>query len=554
MHTSQGTYKLNDTHEDQHPSFNSWPLYDDIANGFSYHENPERIVTGNPIWQEAPFFHQPFSAFDHFADESNNISYLTGLGRDPFKRDVCWTQRQRDNSCVWDAPQLWRTHDRFGSPEGTAPSSVSGSGYCPDTEFASSFEGDLPWHAHSDVWAGEESGCGTSQDLKIQCSGAPGIALREIQSLPDDDLNDHVACTVAPTVNFQSDEVMAGSCGRYENKPDSDFEDRIPIHGDGCEVDDAKTALSYDEDSDYKPPGYRRRRNTGMTRASHGRKTMSKGSHKIMKHVTFRRPHPTHAHSMAAIDVVNEQSIPTPMDDPERPFSCPLYPYGCTATFTSKNEWKRHITSQHICLGFWRCDMCHDVAKGPNDFNRKDLFIQHIRRMHSGLRKAAPEKIPAKGRRRTIAKIKRKSSRKCSEGGHDTCDEELERSMGHIQQRCWIQIREAPVELTCAFCNRVFAGFGCTEEWLEHVGRHLAPKAKVKLGDTKNHSEDVEKGPISQHWERDPMLRQWLLKEALIEHSPAHGKCMMLDKSVVSGAAHLRSLEVLRPLKDESDL
>lgn len=33
-------------------------------------------------------------------------------------------------------------------------------------------------------------------------------------------------------------------------------------------------------------------------------------------------------------------------------------------------------------LGFWRCDQCPDVHCKPNDFNRKDLFIQHVRRMH----------------------------------------------------------------------------------------------------------------------------------------------------------------------------
>jgi hypothetical protein len=86
--------------------------------------------------------------------------------------------------------------------------------------------------------------------------------------------------------------------------------------------------------------------------------------------------------------------------EPLRSFPCPLAPYGCTASFGAKNEWKRHAATQHFRLGFWRCDLCPPETKtlnshksnnsnnrkpNPtyNDFNRKDLFIQHVRRMHS---------------------------------------------------------------------------------------------------------------------------------------------------------------------------
>ena len=65
-----------------------------------------------------------------------------------------------------------------------------------------------------------------------------------------------------------------------------------------------------------------------------------------------------------------------------RAFPCTFATYGCPSTFTSKNEWKRHVQTQHMRLGFWRCDQCPDVHCKPNDFNRKDLFIQHVRRMH----------------------------------------------------------------------------------------------------------------------------------------------------------------------------
>ncbi|KAH1971608.1 hypothetical protein KXV92_006898 [Aspergillus fumigatus] len=83
-------------------------------------------------------------------------------------------------------------------------------------------------------------------------------------------------------------------------------------------------------------------------------------------------------------------------------FVCSFSHYGCTGTFASKNEWKRHIASIHVQLGFFRCDVgnCghrpdyktsststhnhHDQpGHQPNDFNRKDLFTQHQRRMHA---------------------------------------------------------------------------------------------------------------------------------------------------------------------------
>lgn len=85
-------------------------------------------------------------------------------------------------------------------------------------------------------------------------------------------------------------------------------------------------------------------------------------------------------------------------------FVCSFSRYGCASTFASKNEWKRHIASQHVQLGFFRCDVgnCNGGHKPnnkmtststlnhhdqpghqTNDFNRKDLFTQHQRRMHA---------------------------------------------------------------------------------------------------------------------------------------------------------------------------
>ncbi|KAJ2977208.1 hypothetical protein NUW58_g7882 [Xylaria curta] len=97
-----------------------------------------------------------------------------------------------------------------------------------------------------------------------------------------------------------------------------------------------------------------------------------------------------------------------------RPFTCIFEFAGCRSTFASKNEWKRHCASQHIVLQYWVCqqDGCAQVSNRPNIpkkssgatrkradctrypiafasplpngtiFNRKDLYTQHLRRMH----------------------------------------------------------------------------------------------------------------------------------------------------------------------------
>ncbi|KAK4156256.1 zinc finger protein ZIC 5 [Chaetomidium leptoderma] len=85
-----------------------------------------------------------------------------------------------------------------------------------------------------------------------------------------------------------------------------------------------------------------------------------------------------------------------------RPFNCVFDFAGCASTFASKNEWKRHVSTQHLLLHYWVCtegtcakaaDDSHSRGGGgaaaPNGaiFNRKDLFTQHLQRMH------APKKV-----------------------------------------------------------------------------------------------------------------------------------------------------------------
>ena len=165
-----------------------------------------------------------------------------------------------------------------------------------------------------------------------------------------------------------------------------------------------------------------------------------------------------------------------------QPFNCIFANYGCEKTFGSKNEWKRHINRLHLCLDFWRCDLpgCSEHNRdpqslmggnpraddGPKDFNRKDLFTQHLRRMHQ------------------------QELERWSDGG------------AAIQERCRIVSRSPPNRGVCGFCGETFAGEGSWDECLEHVGKHF---------------ERLEGS--RQQWQDDEELRKWMVSERLLEQT-----------------------------------
>lgn len=187
-----------------------------------------------------------------------------------------------------------------------------------------------------------------------------------------------------------------------------------------------------------------------------------------------------------------------------RTFVCSFAPYGCESTFVSKNEWKRHVTSQHLQLGFYRCDVgkCsvhlhassnHFLSPSPssdphsrtatpppgqpNDFNRKDLFTQHQRRMH------AP--WIASGRRRVPS---------------DSEHAAFEASLEEVRRRCWYGLRQTPLQSHCGFCQETFSGEGSWDVRMEHVGRHFEREDRQALGEE----------------QEDVALREWGLCEGIL--------------------------------------
>ncbi|KAI1502596.1 hypothetical protein F5X99DRAFT_153120 [Biscogniauxia marginata] len=162
-----------------------------------------------------------------------------------------------------------------------------------------------------------------------------------------------------------------------------------------------------------------------------------------------------------------------------RPFPCAFAFAGCTSTFGSKNEWKRHIASQHLCLQYYRCSSCSQgtIDGKGNEFNRKDLFTQHLRRMH------APFAI-----KKALAK------------GDSKLQADWETHVKEMQQSCLVTRRQPPQRSACpkADCASVFEGPTSWDEWTEHVGRHMEKGEANRLG-------------------VDRLLAKWALDEGIIE-------------------------------------
>ncbi|KXL46649.1 hypothetical protein M433DRAFT_206941 [Acidomyces richmondensis BFW] len=184
---------------------------------------------------------------------------------------------------------------------------------------------------------------------------------------------------------------------------------------------------------------------------------------------------------------------------PHRSFPCPFIVYGCKSTFDSKNEWKRHVITQHMQLGYWRCDQCPKSDRKPNDFNRKDLFIQHVRRMHS------PGVDEKKSKRRASGNIR---------GGKSEMEDQAE---AEVAQRCYHKQRSPPEKSACIFCNKEFDGPNSWEERLEHIGKHMESTKK-----------DGKYPVHPKQWRFDGTMEEYLAREGLI--TQRDGQWELTDK------------------------
>lgn len=180
-------------------------------------------------------------------------------------------------------------------------------------------------------------------------------------------------------------------------------------------------------------------------------------------------------------------------------FPCALQTYGCTATFASKNEWKRHVATQHLQLESWRCEWCPEGK--PKDFNRKDLFVQHVRRMH------AEAILPF-----------RTSNTNSKRSAKDTPQDQA--ALAAASDRCYRRLRLPPDESRCLLCDEHFHGPRAWDERMEHLGRHLE---QVKKG--------AEAAVDTVGWPADSGTHEWLVKEKIVV--PVGERYVLADKTTV---------------------
>lgn len=358
-------------------------------------------------------------------------------------------------------------------------------------------------------------------------------------------------------------------------------DDEIDEEGDAVALAD-----EHPSDSEFTPQTKRRRnsRNSGtknLKSPSHRRRISNQPI--LDSKIRIHKPDPTASpvrsnHNRRASKPMAKPKGPvfirkrsfsssSPPNKGDRVFPCTFHHFGCLQEFPNKNEWKRHVACQHLQLGYYRCDLdgcdpdncssqtsntlsrpqarrtsssysqptihgtceeAEEIVKIYNDFNRKDLFTQHCRRMHGPTRNAA---------------LCTSSSTTKNGAPMPTKEDEasFEQQLESIRRRCWHVRRRAPARSNCPFCSNVFDSSYYTqsnssegtmgaeekawEERMEHLGRHYEKDRECK--------KDVE--------ELDEDLILWGLETGVL-------------RRLESGKVWLASMEPALPIWEESEV
>ncbi|QDS67842.1 hypothetical protein FKW77_007478 [Venturia effusa] len=448
----------------------------------SYHRSP--MLAGIGLHSDTTGYDYPPTDLDH--------RYAQGINASPFSSELLYVDRKSSDFALYSPYNTsFSELHRQGSPQTDCSSSP---GQTCDT-FSASHTDELHQEFNMDFKHSTSGAVDISQghlshsclpDFSSRSSDIPfgggysNVSLDKIQNFQDTALeHDHEHANSEVDAECDSDhECHDMPLTRQVSVLPYTEDEGIGESIKGGSVRDSMSDRVDDEeeedDPEYKPKSGRRNskstrtRTTTARRGSHTRKLSTSSSTKTR----ITKPKSKKSASAGLI----------------RPFPCPLATYGCQSTFTSKNEWKRHVSTQHIKLGFWRCDMCpptdpHNTIY--NDFNRKDLFTQHLRRMHAthpcSIAKTQPSTPPAQT---------------------PISDEAL----ADHQSRCYIQLRSNPLRSGCLFCSRSFSGEGSWDERMEHVGAHFEAERK-KVGG----------GRSVDEWREDTRLKEWLEAEGLIE-------------------------------------
>lgn len=328
--------------------------------------------------------------------------------------------------------------------------------------------------------------------------------------------------------------------------------------------EDDKVALEDVADSDWtaKPKPKRRR----SSRGSASRTPKQKGSRKSVSETSPKKI-PQIPDSIIAsremapprqrrVSSKSGKKLPpfakkavTALDKKDRSFPCTFHHFGCQSVFPNKNEWKRHVACQHLQLGFYRCDLdaCNpensttlqasrknQVKKEEdeeertvvyNDFNRKDLFTQHARRMHG------PTRVPS---RCSTVPTKRGLLIPTKED-----EAAFEHELSDIRRRCWKTRRNAPSRSNCGICNAVFDAI----YFKEFVGKNSGGSMSQGPGDRQNAEEkawEERMEHVGRHYEKNDYKTSEEIDEDLVEWGLETGLMIRLP----NGQAWLASADL----------
>lgn len=203
----------------------------------------------------------------------------------------------------------------------------------------------------------------------------------------------------------------------------------------------------------------------GTSKSAKGQSKISKPSGKALHNRSGSKPKSSicvQCHTSYKDSTALEKHVRT---SHTRPFICVFHYAGCESTFATKNEWKRHVLSQHLYLEYFHCDHEECATAKPTSarrrpknlpqyggiFNRKDLFTQHVRRMHQ----TEDNNNKKKSTLRTEEQVKK------------------------LQDRAVYKRVTLPQHMSCPApnCDEQFKGDKAWDERMEHVARHLEKAA-----------------------------------------------------------------------------
>jgi hypothetical protein len=410
----------------------------------------------------------------------------------PLTRDLLYAKFDRT---MHHSNQSYGRYDQWSTPvlryESPDRSSTSGtSSYATHSEMRSPYHADhygspeeftqvtAPYSTEDQTYQLEPTLAGGLRELEYEHEPEPNLVTEESEAL-----------NAEIDVELKSESThMSIDLPVEDNKNYSESSTKNSLR-DGESVQPISHEEESSSDAEYIPGRSSRRRRSSVPNGTSTRNGQRRRSHHIRKNssstqmsgrVSKRTGRATSAakNGQAYTDLrLNE--------DMQRYFPCPLSMYGCQSNFSSKNEWKRHVSTQHIKLGFWRCDLCTTTVDPQdhqtfyhNDFNRKDLFTQHLRRMHA----AASSSQSSRSHKEYLV---------------------TEDNLAEHQKRCFQILRETPPQSQCLFCPETFNGPASWDQCMEHIGRHLEKDRKAGLHQPEN-------------WNLDNKLEQWMHNEGII--------------------------------------